>query len=52
MVILMEDLHWADRWSLEVIKSALQDVRRDPVLIVGLARRTDQFRGWAADRRV
>ena len=47
VIILMEDLHWADRWSLEVLTSALQDVQGDPVLVVGLARRNGQFRGWA-----
>jgi class 3 adenylate cyclase/tetratricopeptide (TPR) repeat protein len=46
VVILMEDLHWADRWSLEVIQSALLTVQSDPILVVGLARRTGQFSGW------
>lgn len=47
VVILMEDLHWADRWSLEVITSALRTIQGSPVLVVGLARRTGQFSAWA-----
>ena len=49
VVLLLEDLHWADPWSLRVITSATGYVDRDRVMVVGLARPNGRFVDWGRD---
>ncbi len=52
MVLLLEDLHWADDSSLEVIEMLLATLQDRPVLILGAARPTlyERRPDWLADR--
>src|SRR5262249_29389772 len=38
LVILLEDLHWGDRPSVQLLDRALRDLRDDPLLVLAAAR--------------
>ena len=38
LVLLMEDLHWADSGSVKLIDNVLRKLRKEPLLVVALAR--------------
>ncbi len=57
-ILLLEDLHWADRGSLDVIGEFSIRLQHSPVMIVTTARpelyqmREHWFEGWAFHRRI
>ena len=52
LVLLLEDLHWADVSSLDAIGFLLSALRDRPLLVVGAARPSlfERHSGWLADR--
>ncbi len=50
VVLLLEDLHWADRASAELLGRVQRDVAACPILIVGLSRANPVDRPGAWDR--
>lgn len=46
VVLMLEDLHWADASSLEVLEQLLSITDRAPMMILGLMRIEDQHGSW------
>jgi predicted ATPase len=51
VLILLEDIHWADNSSLEMLTDLAKGLARQPVMVVGLTRPTifERMAGWGSD---
>ena len=45
LILTLDDLHWADLGSLQLLQHVTREVSRSPVLIIGTYRDTDVDRG-------
>jgi class 3 adenylate cyclase len=51
LAVLLEDLHWADERSLDLLDAALRQLASRPLLVLGLARPTlyERRPGWGSE---